>query len=101
MISASSPCACPEDETFHDQVAERRERAATLPASNLDFVELGDAFPANKMMGAATLDRFRHGAYHAVLDVASYRSQNRCRYQPVTSLPEAEKSPMLKGCSNS
>lgn len=74
MISASSPCACPEDETFHDQVAERRERAVTLPASNLDFVELGDAFPANKMMGAATLDRFRHGAYHAVLDVASYRS---------------------------
>lgn len=47
MISASSPCACPEDETFHDQVAERRERATTLPASNLDFVELGDAFPAN------------------------------------------------------
>lgn len=57
------PLRPPEDETFHDLVAERYERAATILTSNLDFTEWGDAFPANKMLGAATLDRLRHGAF--------------------------------------
>lgn len=29
---------------------------------------MGRAFPANKMLGTATLDRLRHGAYRATLD---------------------------------
>ena len=35
---------------------------ATIISSNLDFPEWGDAFP-NRLLGAATLDRLRHGAY--------------------------------------
>jgi DNA replication protein DnaC len=33
------------------------------PISNLDFSEWGDAFPGNRIVGAATLDRLRHGGY--------------------------------------
>jgi IstB-like ATP binding protein len=40
---------------------------------NLDFPEWGEAFPGNKMIGAATLDRLRHGAHKIVLDGESYR----------------------------
>ncbi len=68
------PLRPPEDEAFHDLVAERYERAATILTSNLDFGEWGDAFPANKMLGAATLDRIRHGAYRVVLDGESFRN---------------------------
>lgn len=39
----------------------------------LDFDEWGEAFP-NKIIGAATLDRLRHGAYRLVLDGKSYRT---------------------------
>ena len=35
--------------------------------------EWGDAFP-NKLLGTATLDRLRHGAYRLVLDGESYRT---------------------------
>ena len=41
--------------------------------SNLDFSEWGEAFP-NKLLGASTLDRIRHGAYQLVLDGKSYRA---------------------------
>lgn len=68
------PLRPPEDEAFHDLVAERYERAATIITSNLDFGEWGDAFPANKMLGAAALDRIRHGAYRVVLDGDSFRN---------------------------
>ena len=34
-----------QDEDFHDLIAERYERAATLITSNLDFSEWGQAFP--------------------------------------------------------
>ena len=67
------PLRSPDDEYFHDLVAERYERAATLVTSNLDFDEWGAAFPANKMLGAATLDRLRHGAYRIILEGESYR----------------------------
>jgi DNA replication protein DnaC len=36
------------------------------------FTEWGDAFP-NKLLGASTLDRLRHGAYRLVMDGKSYR----------------------------
>lgn len=68
------PLRSPEDEDFHDLIAERYERTATVLTSNLDFSEWGAAFPGNKMLGAATLDRLRHGAYRVVLDGESYRS---------------------------
>ena len=62
-----------QDEYFHDLIGERYERAATIITSNLDFSEWGEAFP-NKLLGASTLDRIRHGAYRVVLDGKSYRT---------------------------
>lgn len=61
------PMRSPQDEDFHDLIDARYERKATLLTSNLDFDEWGAAFP-NKLMGAATLDRLRDGAYRIVLD---------------------------------
>jgi DNA replication protein DnaC len=83
------PLRPPEDETFHDLMAERYERAATVLTSNLDFGEWGEAFPANKLLGAATLDRLRHGAYRLILDGDSYRSPK--------PLPPAASHPVAKG----
>jgi DNA replication protein DnaC len=40
----------------------------------LDLDEWGDAFPANRMLGAATIDRLRHGAYRIVLEGPTYRN---------------------------
>src|ERR1035437_4774205 len=44
------PLRSPEDEDFHDLIAERYERAATILISNLDVEEWGEAFDANKML---------------------------------------------------
>ena len=82
------PLRSPQDEDFHDLVAERYERAAIIVTSNLDFAEWGEAFP-NRLLGAATLDRLRHGAYRVVLDGQSYRSP-----RPV---PKGAKSTVEKG----
>jgi len=82
------PLRPPQDEDFHDLVAERYEQAATIVTSNLDFAEWGDAFP-NRLLGAATLDRLRDGAYRVVLDGASYRSPR--------PLPQTPKTPLAKG----
>ena len=61
------------DEDFHDLVSECYERRSTIITSNLDFSEWGEAFP-NRLLGAATLDRLRHGAYRLTLEGGSYRS---------------------------
>ena len=45
--------------------------------------------PANKLLGAATLDRLRHGAYRVVLDGDSYRSPK--------PLPQSVSHPVAKG----
>ena len=66
------PLGSPADEDFHDLIAERYERKATVITSNLDFDEWGDAFP-NKLLGAAALDRLKHSAYRLILDGESYR----------------------------
>ena len=66
------PLVSPADEDFHDLIAERYERSTTIVTSNLDFTEWGNAFP-NKLLGAATLDRLKHGAYRLILDGESYR----------------------------
>jgi DNA replication protein DnaC len=78
-----------QDEDFHDVVAERYERAAIIVTSNLDFAEWGEAFP-NRLLGAATSDRLRHGAYRVILDGPSYRSP---RPAPTDSRFALEKSP--------
>lgn len=70
---ALKPLRSPQDEDFHDLVAERYERRSLVITSNLDFPEWGEAFP-NRLLGAATLDRLRHGAYRVILDGQSYRS---------------------------
>lgn len=72
------PLRSPQDEDLHDLIAERHERGATLVTSNLDFSEWGDAFP-NRLLGAATLDRLRDGAYRVVLEGDSYRKPKPMR----------------------
>jgi DNA replication protein DnaC len=82
------PIRPPQDEDFHDLIADRYERRATVITSNLDFPEWGEAFP-NRLLGAATLDRLRHGAYRVVLDGESYRAPR--------PFPEKPKNPIAKG----
>ena len=82
------PLRPPHDEDFHELIAERYERVATVLTSNLDFSEWGDVFPANKMLGAATLDRLRHGAYRVIIDGDSYRTPK--------PLPETTKPTLRK-----
>ena len=61
------PMRSPQDEDFHELIAERYEKKPMLVTSNLAFDEWGAAFP-NKLMGAATIDRLRDGAYQIELD---------------------------------
>ena len=67
------PLRPPYEEDLHDLVAERYERTSTVVTSNLDFTEWGEAF-TNQLLGAATLDRLRHGAYRLILEGESYRT---------------------------
>lgn len=89
---ALKPLRPPEDEDFHELVAERYEQSATVLTSNLDFSEGGDAFPTNKMLGAATLDRLRHGAYRLILEGESYRTPK--------TLPDSHPRPLANGGKN-
>ena len=68
------PLRPPADEDLHDLIAERYETASTIVTSNLDFGEWDQAFPANRLLASATLDRLRHNAYCLVLDGQSYRA---------------------------
>jgi len=85
------PFKSSEDEDFHDLIAERYERVSTVITSNLDFAEWGEAFN-NKLLGAATLDRIRHGAYKVILEGRSYRSSRKRRHLK-TALPVRRKTP--------
>ncbi|WP_286130936.1 ATP-binding protein [Azoarcus sp. CIB] len=40
-------------------MAERYEQAATVVTSNLDFTEWDQAFPGNRLLASATVDRLR------------------------------------------
>jgi DNA replication protein DnaC len=82
------PIRSPQDEDFHDLIAERYERRSIIITSNLDFPEWGEAFP-NRLLGAATLDRLRHGAYRVILDGNSFRAPK--------PLPEKSKNTLAKG----
>jgi hypothetical protein len=48
----------------------------------MDFAEWDQAFPANRMLASATLDRLRHNAYCLVLEGESFRAP---RLAPGTS----------------
>lgn len=68
------PLRAPADEDLHDLIAERYEQTSTIVTSNLDFPEWDQAFPSNRLLASATLDRLRHNAYCLVLDGQSYRA---------------------------
>lgn len=83
------PLRPPHDEDLHDLIATRYEQVTTMVTSNLDFTEWGDVFPANRVLGVATIDRLRHDAYRLILEGESYRAPR--------PLPEAPKKPVAKG----
>lgn len=62
---------------------------------HLDIPEWPDAFP-NRILGAATIDRLRHGAYKVVLEGKSYRASQSDKMQQ-TSCQRTEKQPMKGG----
>jgi len=68
------PLRAPADEDLHDLMAERYEQTSTIVTSNLDFPEWDQAFPTNRLLASASLDRLRHNAYCLVLDGQSYRA---------------------------
>jgi DNA replication protein DnaC len=68
------PLRPPQDEDLHDLIAERYERASTIVTSNLDFTEWDQAFPNNRLLVSATVDRPRHNAYCIELEGPSGRS---------------------------
>lgn len=86
------PLRSPADEDLHDLIAERYERTATIVTSNLDFPEWDQAFPANRLLASATLDRLRHNAYCLVLDGQSYRSPRALPNSRSTTPPKTAKS---------
>jgi hypothetical protein len=79
------PLRPPADEDLHDLIAERYEQTATILTSNLDFSEWDQAFPANRLLASATLDRLRHNAYCLVLDADSFRAP---RLPPTPARPK-------------
>ena len=84
------PLRSPQDEDFHDLVAERYERAATVVTSNLAFNEWGNAFP-NQLLAVATLDRLRHGAHKIILEGESYRCSRDQKTHKKTEVKQVEK----------
>lgn len=68
------PLRPPADEDLHELIAERYETTSTIVTSNLDLPEWDQAFPANRLLASATLDRLRHNAYCLLLDGTSYRA---------------------------
>ena len=89
------PMRPPADEDFHDLIAERYEQAATIVTSNLDFTEWDQAFPANRLLAAATLDRLRHNAYCLTLDGDSYRSPKMAPTAPKSAPQKQVKSAVV------
>jgi len=81
-----------QDEDLHDVIAERYERKSTIVTSNLDLPEWTDAFP-NRILGAATIDRIRHGAYKVVLDGKSYRATKTAPKPSKPSVKEPKNDP--------
>jgi len=90
------PLKSTQDEDFHDVIAERYERKSTIVTSNLDIPEWTDAFP-NRILGEATIDRLRHGAYTVVLEGKSYRSPKPIAKPSKTQGQKPLKKSVMKG----
>ncbi len=88
------PLRTPQDEDIHDLIGERYERRSTIITSNLDLSEWRDAFP-NKLLGAATIDRIRHGAYCVVLEGKSYRATKPLPKSQKKEVEKTTKSPKI------
>jgi len=86
------PLRAPADEDLHDLIAERYEQSATIVTSNLDFTEWDQAFPGNRLLASATVDRLRHNAYCLTLDGASYRAPRQGPNKAKTALASTPKS---------
>jgi len=86
------PLRAPADEDLHDLIAERYEQVATIVTSNLDFPEWDQAFPTNRLLASASLDRLRHNAYCLVLDGQSYRAPKQLNNSTKASPQKAAKS---------
>ena len=76
-----------QDEDFHEVISERYD---------LDVPEWPDAFP-NRILGTATIDRLRHGAYTIILDGKSYRSATTKTKTQKTGCQRAEKQTSKEG----
>lgn len=81
-----------QDEDFHEVISERYERRSTIVTSNLDVPEWPDAFP-NRILGAATIDRLRHGAYKVVLEGKSYRASSSDQCTQKQAFKEQKNNP--------
>ena len=66
-----------------------------MVTSNLDFSEWGDVFPANRMLGVATRDRLRHGAYRLILEGEVIAPPDPYRRPQKRQLRNTRKSPNL------
>ena len=84
------PLKSGQDEDFHEVISERYERKSTIVTSNLDIPEWTDAF-TNRILGEATIDRLRHGAYTVILEGKSYRAA-----RPITKLSKMVTENQLK-----
>ena len=71
---ALKPIRTPQDDDLHELIAARYERLPTVLTSNLAPEEWHEAFPDNKLLGAATIDRLQHGAYTLTLEGQSHRT---------------------------
>jgi DNA replication protein DnaC len=85
-----------QEEDFHDVIAERYERKSTIVTSNLDIPEWTEAFP-NRILGEATIDRLRHGAYTVLLEGKSYRAPRPVSEQLKKEGQKTAKNAVLKG----
>ena len=86
------PLRPPADEDLHELIAERYETVATIVTSNLDLPEWDQAFPANRLLASATLDRLRHNAYCLTLDGKSYRAPKNAPTSPPTKVANGSKN---------
>ena len=86
------PLRPPADEDFHALIAERYEQTTTIVTSNLDFSEWGTAFPSNRLLAAATIDRLRHNAYCLVIEGKSNRDPKVAPPGPKSTVAISRKS---------
>lgn len=95
------PLHAPADEDLHDLIAERYEQAAAIVTSTLDFTVWDQAFPGNRLLASATVDRLRHNAYCLTLDVCPASitltaGQANCRRPTVSHTAHLDRGPQTR-----